>query len=311
MFTRITGSSVRRWMISSTAILAVLGLSAVAFGQEGKPMHGGQDKVVIGNRSLSHNASDYQMARRWQKSSDLIGKNVTNSGGENLGEIEDIVVEPKSGRILYGVLSFGGFLGMGDKLFAIPWQALQLSGDAEAFTLNVDKDRLKGAPGFEKDQWPNFADEQWANTTYTYYNQKPYWHTQSDKSADADYRDRWNHRATAWQKCSDLHGKDVVDASSKDTGELDDCVIDPDGGRILYGVVSFRDKYFAVPWCALTLSNDGRQLALNVNNDRLSDTISFGKDNWPKMADERWARDTFNYYKVQPYWTKSDAAVQR
>jgi sporulation protein YlmC with PRC-barrel domain len=281
-------------MISSTAAMAVLAITGLAIGQENKPV-----TTIV---KVSSNDNDFKMAPRWQKSTDLINRKVTNSGGENLGKLEEIVVDSNSGRILYGVLSFGGFAGMGDKLFAIPWQSLQLAADSNAFTLNVDKDRLKSAPGFDKNHWPNFADEQWATTTYKYYNQTPYWLSQTDNTADT-YRDRWNHRAIAWQKVSDLNGKRVVDAKNEETGKLRDCIIDADGGRIIYGLVSIHDKNFSVPWIALTLSKDARQLALNVNKDQFTDSISFGKDNWPNMADESWANKTYVYYKVQPYWT--------
>jgi len=305
MFTRSISSIISRWKISSTAAVALLGLSGPAIGQETKTIPIDQDKdssaTIV---RVSHNTDDFRMAPRWQKANDLINKKVTNSGSENLGKLEDIVVDPNSGRILYGVLSFGGFLGMGDKLFAIPWQSLQLAADGNAFTLNVDKDRLKNAPGFDKGKWPNFADEQWATTTYKYYNQSPYWRSQPDTASD-DYRVRWTHRATAWQKVSDLTGKRVVDARNEDTGKLRDCIIDADGGRILYGVVSFNDKNFAVPWTALTLPRDAKQLVLIVNKDQFTDTISFSNDNWPNMADERWATETYTYYRVQPYWTKT------
>jgi sporulation protein YlmC with PRC-barrel domain len=296
MFTRKTSNTIKikRWMISSTAAMTVLGICGLAIGQENKTVTT-SEKVVI-------NANDFKMAPRWQKSTDLINKKVINSGSENLGKIEEIVVDSNSGRILYGVLSFGGFAGMGDKLFAIPWQSLQLSSDSNAFTLNIDKDRLKSAPGFDKNHWPNFADEQWATTTYKYYNQTPYWLSQTDNTADG-YRDRWNHRVIAWQKVSDLNGKRVVDVRNDDTGKLRDCIIDADGGRIIYGLVSVRDKFFSVPWIALTLTKDGKQLVLNVNKDQFTDSISFGKDNWPNMADETWANKTYVYYRVQPYWT--------
>lgn len=311
MFPRRISNSIRQWMISSTAAIAVLALSGQAFGQEIKPTHIGSDKSssTMGN-SLSQNNDDFKMAPRWLKSTDLVGKKVINKENDDLGKIEDVVIDPNSGRILYGVLSFGGFLGIGDKFFAIPWQSLQLAGDNKALTLNVEKDRLKNAPGFEKSQWPNFADEQWATTTYKYYNQTPYWKTHADSSS-VNYRQRWNQRATAWQKCTDLCGKSVVDARNEDTGTLSDCVIDPDGGRVIYGIVSFRDKFFAVPWSALTLPRDARQLVLNVNKDQLQDSIAFSKDNWPNMADEQWARNTFAHYRVQPYWTNTEASEQR
>jgi hypothetical protein len=73
------------------------------------------------------------------------------------------------------VLSFGGFLGVGDKLFAVPWRALKLDTDNKCFILDVDKDRLRDAPGFDKDHWPSMADTQWASKVHSYYGTRPYW----------------------------------------------------------------------------------------------------------------------------------------
>lgn len=81
----------------------------------------------------------------------------------------------KSGRIAYAVLSFGGFLGMGNKLFAIPWSALTLDADEKRFILNVAKERLDNAPGFDQDHWPSMADASWARQLHEYYDVRPYW----------------------------------------------------------------------------------------------------------------------------------------
>ncbi|MHB8565071.1 MAG: PRC-barrel domain-containing protein, partial [Acidiferrobacteraceae bacterium] len=72
------------------------------------------------------------------------------------------------------VLSFGSFLGMGEKLFAVPWSALTLDTKNKRFVLNVEKDRLKQASGFDKNQWPNMADQSWAKAIHSYYGTKPY-----------------------------------------------------------------------------------------------------------------------------------------
>ncbi len=85
------------------------------------------------------------------------------------------MIDVPSGRIAYAVLSFGGFLGLGDKLFAIPWQAMELSEHEHKFVLNVDKESLKNAPGFDKDHWPDMADHQWGTNIYKYYRITPYW----------------------------------------------------------------------------------------------------------------------------------------
>src|SRR5919198_913183 len=94
------------------------------------------------------------------KSSDVRGDRVRNAAGEDLGKIEELMLDVNTGRVAYAVLSFGGFLNVGNKLFAIPWEALQLDAQNKQFILNIDKTRLETATGFDKDNWPNMADPQ-------------------------------------------------------------------------------------------------------------------------------------------------------
>ncbi len=105
---------------------------------------------------------------------------VVNVSGEDLGQIEAIMLDVTSGRIAYAVLSFGGFLGMGKKLFAIPWHALTLDAAEKRFVINVSKERLESAPGFDKDHWPSMADPAWASELHAYYDVAPYWDDQLD-----------------------------------------------------------------------------------------------------------------------------------
>jgi sporulation protein YlmC with PRC-barrel domain len=112
---------------------------------------------------------------RVMAASTLEGNDVVNRRGEKLGTIEQIMLEVPTGRIAYAVLSSGGFLGVGDRLFAIPWRALTLDTENKCFILDVAKERLEAAPGFDKDHWPTMADEKWAHEVHRYYNQPPYW----------------------------------------------------------------------------------------------------------------------------------------
>jgi sporulation protein YlmC with PRC-barrel domain len=104
----------------------------------------------------------------------LVGNDVCNQKAEHLGDIKEIMLDMRSGRVAYAVLAFGGFFGMGEKFFAVPWDALILDTKHKRFVLNVEKERLKGAPGFDKDQWPNMADQSWAKEIHAYYGTKPY-----------------------------------------------------------------------------------------------------------------------------------------
>jgi sporulation protein YlmC with PRC-barrel domain len=104
----------------------------------------------------------------------LIGDDVYNHENDDVGDIKEIMLDVNNGRIAYAVISFGGFLGIAQKLFAVPWSALKLDTANKRFLLNVDKKRLESAPGFDKDHWPDMADPTWQNTIHSYYGTKPY-----------------------------------------------------------------------------------------------------------------------------------------
>lgn len=106
--------------------------------------------------------------------SQLMGLNLQNSRGESVGEIKDIVLDSKSGKVNYAVVTYGGFLGMGNKLFAVPFEAFKVQVDPDevgdddidsddyVMVLDVTQQQLEGQRGFDEDNWPNMADKQWA-----------------------------------------------------------------------------------------------------------------------------------------------------
>lgn len=103
------------------------------------------------------------------KISTVLGMKVQDTGGTKLGEIKDLVIDPADGSIGYAVLEFGGFLGIGDKYFAVPWEALQWTPDHKAIVLDISKKDLKQAPGFDKNHWPDLGSEEQALIIYEYY----------------------------------------------------------------------------------------------------------------------------------------------
>jgi sporulation protein YlmC with PRC-barrel domain len=109
------------------------------------------------------------------KASSMIGTDVVNATRENLGDIKEIVIDPRTGRVAYAVVSFGGFLSMGEKLFAIPFSAFSYNAAENEYVLDVSKERLKAAPGFDADHWPAMSDEKWNRDLSSYYDRAPYW----------------------------------------------------------------------------------------------------------------------------------------
>lgn len=108
------------------------------------------------------------------RASQLMGLDVRNSKGEELGEINDIVFDLDDGRIRYAAISFGGFLGVGDKLFAVPLNVMKFKQEPEEayFVFDVTKERLEHAPGFNQDAWPDVASRKWRDEIDAYYNQQ-------------------------------------------------------------------------------------------------------------------------------------------
>lgn len=105
----------------------------------------------------------------------LIGVNVYNPAYEELGEIDDVMIDPVSGNIVYAVLTFGGFMGFGEKYFAIPWEAFFLdTQEDDRVILNIPKEKLEQAPGFDKDNVPLTGQWEFVDKIYRHYGYKPY-----------------------------------------------------------------------------------------------------------------------------------------
>lgn len=111
--------------------------------------------------------------RRTLSTSTLTGDDVVNESGDDLGTIEDFVLDLQDGRVEYAVLSFGGFLGMGDKLFAVPFKAMRIDQEEKRAVLDVSKETLENAPGFDKNNWPDFADRSYTEEIHSHWGTTP------------------------------------------------------------------------------------------------------------------------------------------
>ncbi len=125
--------------------------------------------------------------RRVLAAGTLAGDKVRNAAGEDLGKVDEIMIDITSGKIAYAVLSFGGILRMGNKLFAVPWDALRVDEDEKCFILDVDKNTLENAPGFDKDNWPDMTDTTWGSEVFRYYGATPYWEVQQTRHSGGGF----------------------------------------------------------------------------------------------------------------------------
>jgi PRC-barrel domain len=155
------------------------------FTSNEKPARSGGAAIIQDTQHISDGPGPFVM-----DAATLKGDDVVNSAGDSIGKIEAIMLDVGSGRIAYAVLSFGGFLGMGSKLFAIPWSAFTLDAPDKRFLLDISKERLENAPGFDKDHWPSMADRSWATEVHAYYDVNPYWEDEYGIPRDSGKRVR-------------------------------------------------------------------------------------------------------------------------
>lgn len=288
----------------------VLASTSVAMGQsyeeqkDKKAQKSHDDKAMKGDRHAGMGKENWEGTCNW-RADELLGMDVKDPLGKDLGSIEDLAIDPQSGRIVYAVLSFGGILGMGDKLFAVPFRAFTLK-DYETLTLNVSEDKLDKTQGFDKDNWPNMADDRWAKDTHTRYGQTPGW-DDAGKPGATD-RDRWE-RPTQIVRASELMGEEVVNNQDEKLGDITDLILDPGQSRVSLAVVSaggflgIGEELFAVPWNKLAHRPD--EVVLNIDRDTLSKAPHFAKDRFPERGDREYVVTIYRYYRVDPYWTDS------
>jgi hypothetical protein len=109
-------------------------------------------------------------------SSDKVeGTAVYNRAGEKLGSIHTLMIDKTSGKVAYAVMSFGGFLGIGDRYHPLPWNVLDYETSQGGYVVDLDRSKLEGAPTYGTSETPNWSDRRWGQQVHDYYGTHPYW----------------------------------------------------------------------------------------------------------------------------------------
>lgn len=241
-----------------------------------------------------------------QGANELIGLSVKNSKDESLGTVKDIVLRSGTDRVSYYVLSFGGILGIGDKYLAVPWSAVRLSAEGGKHLIcDIPKDRLKDAPGFPKDRWPDMADPALSATIHDYYGIKHEAWAPGETGVSF-----WSRRLTK------LIGTPVKDFKGEVLGEVEDVTIDTGEGQLAYCVLSvggflgFGEKLCAVPWGAVEFLPSLRTARFDADRDTLK-KLAFSRDKFPDLSNLALAESTHKLFNLQPYWEMLSGRAKR
>ncbi len=254
--------------------------------------------------------TDQQMARQQGnrpldvvRASRLMDAKVYNDENQHLGAVQNLAIDARHGQVAYAVLGSGGFLGLGEKEFAVPWQALRVRTD-DRVVINADKQMLKDMRGFHGNEWPATADTSWLSRMQG----------QRGQYAQAGYAE--GQQPTYNFKGSELIGMHVRNARGDDLGTVKDLMIDAHTGRIVYAVVShgatlgMGGELVPVPFATLDTSQQDA-LRLDIAKQRFDTAPSFTNNDWTAVSDPGFASRVFAYYGQRPFWSQGQSHSER
>jgi len=290
-----------RTLVAALAAFAFTAGVTAALGAEDTPA---KDKAAAKAAAGEKDGAKVEVATAF-RSGDLIGMNVRNRQGKDLGKIEDLVVELQTGEVRYAALSFGGFAGFGDKLFAVPWDRLtyKFGEDDRHFIFDATQQDLEKAPGFDQNNWPDVADASFSTSIDKYYKVD---RTKKEVTEKPTVEKKTNAPIVydAVFRASKLKGLNVRNPRGEDLGNVQEIVIDLKNAHIKYyalsfgGFAGFGNKLFAIPPHALTLkhASDETFFVSDMSPTRLKDAPGFDQDHWPDTADPKWSMEIDKFY---------------
>lgn len=262
------------------------------------------------------------------KASDVIGMTVKNYQDEKLGKVEELAVDVESGRVVLVILSTGGFLGMGDKLSAVPPGSLHHDVGQKVLHLDADKEKLKSAPKFELSNWAEYSDSNHLSEAYGHYGQAPaltfIGGNETDGTSNTVTRQIANGTPAAFtkqnrsmisssglsqiQKASKVIGSSVNNLQDEKLGKVDNLLVDLPAGRIVAVIVStggflgLGDELSAVPPTALKFTADRDTLQLDASKEALAKAPHFKGNEWPDFSQPDYANGVYQAYQAEPYF---------
>jgi sporulation protein YlmC with PRC-barrel domain len=223
--------------------------------------------------------------------SGLLGKSVRNMKGEELGRLGDIVLTPDQTSASYVVISRGGFLGLGERLFAVPWTAVSVSSDGRRITTAINRSELTSEASFDRLAWPDVGETRWSEMPY---------YSDSMQTFNPDQG------AFPLRRVSQITRLDAGNRQGKFLGSLENLGIERASGRVVYGVVSLDGglltpkKMAAVPWDMVILQDEPAVAGINLDRKAM-ESVAFEKSQWPNWGERGYSMMLYRTFGEEPY----------
>ena len=280
-----------------SGVLAVAGIACLA---------GAADQIK-GAEEL-RNGDRFSRSNGWErlgsvnKASDVIGMEVRNYQNEKLGKVDELAVDLESGRVVQAIVSVGGFLGLGDRLVAVPPSALHFDTAMKVIHLDADKEKLKASPNFEMSKWEEYSGTNRLGEVYHHYGQQPYFAASPETG-----------RPGHVMRATKLIGWPVRNLHDEKLGKVDNLMVDLMGNRLVAvilssgGFLGLGDELSAVPPRAFRYNSGRDGLILDTTKESLTRAPHFQSNQWPDLGQPGYTAGVYSAYKVEPYFSTNAA----
>jgi sporulation protein YlmC with PRC-barrel domain len=269
--------------MSDGSVLGMQSVNASAFGMNRETSRG-MDRDGQYSEGQYTDPSRFSLVR----ASDLMNATARNTEGQRIGDIDELVLNPDSNRIVYGVLRRGGFLGMNESRYAVSTNELSVPKDG-GILVNLNNSDFMGHSGFDDKKWPTQADPEWSTR----------WNSDAEKPTPA----------TRILKASDLIGTSVQCSEGQKVGTISDLIVEPRSGRVVYAIVESDRGELVVPMSVLQSKGEARVMKMTHAEVMALPTLDADSD--PDWSDARWNRRIHDNYKAKMDLTAAQSERSR
>jgi sporulation protein YlmC with PRC-barrel domain len=217
------------------------------------------------------------------------GTPVYNPKDERLGKVHHLMIDKYSGQVAYAVMSFGGFLGIGEKYYPLPWEMLTYDMRLGGYVVDMDRSRLESAPSYASTDTPDWSDRSYSTRI------DQYWRSRRTGALAADETDRLI-------SSDKVEGTAVYNPKGERLGKVHHLMIDKYTGQVAYAVMSFGgflgigEKYHPLPWRMLRYDTRLDGYVVNLDRSRLENAPSYTSTDAPDWSDRSYTA------RIDEYW---------
>ena len=298
----------------SLAVLSLTPVSLEAAGRYGEKT--GQEAM---GRTQATYAPDYEWAEQ------VMGMNVQNRAGEDMGEIDELILDASGRHVTYAIVQEGGVLGIGDEDYVVPFHAFQIRPAQGVAFLDITREEFEKAPRYGEGERIDPSDAQWRQDVHDFYARAcPYYEVAGrpygergmeqegeatrggKKRAEMTSREKTEMNPT-YRRMSRVLGADVAGIRGEEMGQVEDIAIDMHHGWPVFATVEYGgflgigDSETIVPWGVMDLERDERVVQVDATREQF-DQLAFRDTDAPRLGERDYTMRVYRVYDVEPVW---------